>query len=37
MREYIENWLKNVLIKITESDQEKTVTTSQIVPSKEII
>jgi hypothetical protein len=23
MREYIENWLKNDLIKITESDQEK--------------
>jgi hypothetical protein len=37
MREYIENWLKNALIKITESDQEKKVTTSQKVPSKESI
>jgi hypothetical protein len=37
MREYIENWLKNALIKITESDQEKTVTTGQAVPTKEII
>jgi hypothetical protein len=37
MREYIENWLKNALIKITESDQEKTITTGQVVPAKESI
>jgi hypothetical protein len=37
MREYIENWLKNTLIKITESDQEEVVATGQVVPTKESI
>jgi len=37
MREYIENWLKNTLIKIIESDQEEAVVTSQVVPTKENI
>jgi hypothetical protein len=37
MREYIENWLKNALIKITESDKEKITTIVQVLPAKEII
>jgi hypothetical protein len=37
MREYIENWLKKALIKITESDQEEAVATGQVVPTKESI
>jgi len=37
MREDIENWLKNALIKITESDQEKIVTTDHVVLAKESI
>jgi hypothetical protein len=35
MRDYIENWLKNALIKITEPDQEEAVTTGQGIPTKE--
>jgi hypothetical protein len=37
MREYIENWLKKSLTKITESDQEEAVVTGQVVPTKENI
>jgi hypothetical protein len=37
IREYIKNWLKNDLIKIIESDQEKTIITIQVVPTKESI
>jgi hypothetical protein len=35
MRDYIENWLKKDLIKITETDQEVVVTTGQRIPTKE--
>jgi hypothetical protein len=35
MRDYIESWLKNVLIKITKPDQEVVVTTSRGIPTKE--
>jgi hypothetical protein len=37
MREYVENWLKNVLIKITESYKEEAVAIGQVVPTKENI
>jgi hypothetical protein len=35
MREYIENWLKNALIKIAESIQKKIVETGEEVSLKE--
>jgi hypothetical protein len=34
MRDYIENWLKKSLTKITEPDQEEVVTTGQGIPTK---
>jgi hypothetical protein len=37
MREYIKNWLKKSLTKITESDQEDIVVTGQLVLGKENI
>jgi hypothetical protein len=35
MRDYIENWLKDDLIKITEKDLEVAVTTGQRIPTRE--
>jgi hypothetical protein len=35
MRDYIENWLKKSLIKITEEDQAKVVGTSHVIATKE--
>jgi hypothetical protein len=35
MRDYIENWLKQALIKIMETDQEMAVTNGQRIPTKE--
>jgi hypothetical protein len=35
MRDYIENWLKKSLTKITKPDQEEVVATSHIIPAKE--
>jgi hypothetical protein len=36
MRDYIENWFKNALTKITELDQEEVVTNNHEIPDKEI-
>ena len=35
MREYIENWLKQALIKITEEDKKEVVGTSHVTATKE--
>jgi len=34
MRDYIENWLKQALIKIMETNKEMAVTNGQIIPTK---